>query len=89
MKILCSELYETQLKAILTQLALSDFKSAKDFKLYLDTLIINAPTKAKKYKKSIYFDDEAIKDIEYEEYTIPFFMDLEEDIYIMLGIIKK
>lgn len=47
------------------------------------------PTKAKKYKQSIYFDDERLKDIEYEGYVIPFILDEENKIYTVLGIIKK
>lgn len=90
MNILCSELYEKQLKEILESiLSQSDYETAKKFKLYLDTIILNMPTKAKKYKQSIYFDDERLKDIEYEGYLIPFILDEENKIYTVLGIIKK
>lgn len=90
MNILCSELYETQLKEILELiLSQSDYETAKKFKLYLDTIILNMPTKAKKYKKSIFFDDEHIKDIEYENYLIPFVFDDENKIFTVLGIVKK
>ncbi|MEA3371161.1 MAG: hypothetical protein U9Q40_07460 [Campylobacterota bacterium] len=90
MNILCSELYETQLKEILELvLSQSDYQTAKKFKLYLDTIILNMPTKAKKYKKSIFFDDEYIKDIEYENYLIPFVFDDENKIFTVLGIVKK
>ena len=87
MTIVCSELYEKQLKKILEDLMLNDIKSAKDFKMYLDTLIINAPTKSKKYKKSIFFDDENIKDIEYNGYKIPFLEENNANSFIILGII--
>jgi len=87
--IICSELYEKQLKEILeTIISQSDYQTAKKFKLYLDTIILNVPTKAKKYKTSIFFNDEAIKDIEYEEYLIPFILDDEKKKYIILGITK-
>ncbi len=89
MKIICSELYEKQLKEILSEIASHDFKTAKDFKTYLDTIIINAPTKSRKYKQSVFFDDENIKDIEYDKYTIPLLIDDENDSYIVLGIVKK
>lgn len=90
MNILCSELYEKQLKEILESiLSQSDYETTKKFKLYLDTIILNMPTKAKKYKQSIYFDDERLKDIEYEGYLIPFILDEENKIYTVLGIIKK
>ena len=73
MEILCSELYEKQLKEILLSMLKEDASSAKNFKMYLDTLIVNIPTKAKKYKKSIYFDNENIKDLQFDKYTIVFF----------------
>ena len=89
MEILCSELYEKQLQEILKPIADNDISHAKYFKMYLDTLIVNIPTKAKKYKKSIYCDDENIKDLEYENYTIVFYIDDSNTAYIILGIVKK
>ena len=87
MKIVCSTLYEEQLKAILAEF--ESLKSAKDFKLYLDTIIMNAPTKARKYKQSIYFDDVDVKDIEYENYTIVMHINEEKESYFLVGIVKK
>lgn len=89
MEILCSELYEKQLKEILLPMIEEDVSLAKKFKIYLDTLIVNIPTKAKKYKKSIYFNDENIKDLEYENYTIIFCIEESNTSYIIIGIIKK
>lgn len=89
MNILCTPLYEKQLKAILQEFAEEDFEATKSFKLYLDTIIINMPTKAQKYKKSIYFDDENIKDIEHEDFTIVFFIDKEKNNFLVLSIFKK
>jgi len=87
--IICSELYEKQLKEILESLVKEDFKATKSFKLYLDTLILNMPTKVKKYKTSIFFDDKNIKDLECQGYTIPFLVDEENDVFVVLGIVKK
>jgi len=87
MQIEVTQLFEDQLKAILEELLAIDIKLAKDFKLYLETIIINMPTKAKKYKKSIYFDDENIKDIDFQNYTIVFRVDGQN--YKVLGIFKK
>jgi len=89
MKIVCTPLYEEQLKALLSSFAEEDFKATKAFKLYLDTIIINIGTKAHKYKQSIHFDDENIKDIEHEEYTIIFFEDISNKNYVLLSIIKR
>ncbi len=87
MNILCTELFENQLKVILLKFSKEDFSATKSFKLYLDTIIINIPTKADKYKKSIYFDDDNIKDIPHENFTIIFFIDKEKSTYLILSII--
>jgi hypothetical protein len=88
MKIVCSELYVSQLKAILEEMVEYDFKATKSFKSYLDTIILNVPTKSKKYKKSILFDDENIKDIEHQGLRIPFMIDETNDVYVILGVTK-
>ena len=89
MRIICSKLYEEQLKEILDEMVATDFSAAKNFKMYLDTIMLNIPTKTKKYKQSIYFDEENIKDVEHQGYTIPFLIDQEKDIYVILGIVKQ
>lgn len=89
MQILVTSLFETQLKEILEHFASQDLEATKKFKLYLDTIIINIPTKANKYKKSLYFDDENIKDIPHEDYTIVFFMNEDKESYLILSIIQK
>ncbi|WP_297441589.1 hypothetical protein [Sulfurimonas sp.] len=88
MNILCTDLFQTQLQEILSTFVEEDYAATKNFKMYLDTIIINAPTKAKKFKKSIYFDDENIKDITHQGFIIPFYFDKENDCYLMLGIIQ-
>jgi len=88
MKILCSDVYQKQLKAILDTFSKEDLSATKNFKLYLDTIIINIPTKVNKYKKSIFFDNENIKDVEHKGFNIPFYIDKEDDTYLILGIVK-
>lgn len=89
MDIFTSKLYEQQLKDILLLLLEEDYKATKHFKMYLDTIILNMPSKEKKYKKSIYFDDENIKDILFQGCTIVFYIDKINNCYIILGITKK
>jgi len=89
MEILCSKSYEGQVKAILEPLIEDDIALAKKVKMYLDTLIINIHTKAKKYKKSIFFDDDNIKDLEFENYTVTFCIENGGSLYVILGIVKK
>jgi len=89
MNILASKVYETQLKEILDILIKIDYQQTKNFKMYLDTIILNMPSKLKKYQKSIYFDDDNIKDIQYNGCTIPFLTDIDKNLIILLGIASK
>ena len=89
MNIICSKLYQEQLKSILEPYLQSDPKGIKDFKLYLDTVILNMPSKVHKYKKSIYFEDDDIRDIEHQGYIIPFVYDGINNIFLILGIVEK
>jgi hypothetical protein len=88
MNIIASELYEKQLKEILEEMVLVDFNSAKNFKSYLDTIIINIPTKYNKYKKSVYFDDENIRDVVHGGFVIPFYTDESNKTFVILGIVE-
>jgi len=89
MDILASELYETQLKDILDEMITTDYKVAKNFKSYLDTIIINIPTKYNKYKKSIYYDDDNVRDVVHGGFVIPFYVDESNDTFVILGIVEK
>ncbi len=89
MQILTSKLFENQLKDILELLKEDDYQASKQFKMNLDSIVIEMLTKLKECKSSIYFDDENIKDIEFEEYYIPFLIDVSKSCYIVLGIIKR
>jgi hypothetical protein len=89
MTILCTETFEKQLKELLEEFAEEDLAACKNFKMYLDTIILNMPTKVQKFKKSIYFDDENIKDIEHRGLLMPFYIDEENDAYLILGIVKN
>jgi len=89
MNIVFSTLYKEQLEEALKTVKEEDPDNIKNFKMYLDTIIVNMHTKAKKYKKSIYFDDENIKDIQNQGFTIPFYIDEKNSRYILLGILPS
>lgn len=88
MNVLASSLYKEQLQEAIAFVKSQNESAVKSFELYLDTIIINMHTKVKKYKKSIYFDDENIKDIQNQGFTIPFFIDEKKNRYILLGIVS-
>ena len=89
MTVVSSPLFRKQLQAILKLMVASNPAAAKSFKLYLDTILLNLPTKATKYKTSIYFDDPDVRDIEHQGFTIPFFYDREHGVFALLGIIDN
>ena len=89
MNIVNSENYLLQFKKLVYDLVIEDIQNAKKFKLYVDTVVLNLATKLKKYKQSHYFDDENIKDIQHEGYTITFYVDEPIGVCVLLGIIKK
>jgi len=89
MNILVSNLYKEQLKQVLKVLDHGNENSSKSFKLYLDTVIINMHSKIKKYKQSIYFTNENVKDIDNQGFMIPFYIDQKKDFYVILGLIEK
>ncbi len=87
MNIINSLLFEEQFKALLLPLAKENPQETKKFKMYLDTIIINLPTKLNKYKKSVYFNDDNIRDIEHHGLRIPFYHDQQTDTFVLLGIL--
>ncbi|MDP3265822.1 MAG: hypothetical protein Q8M39_03225 [Sulfuricurvum sp.] len=88
-QIVSSTLFEEQFQEILDGLEKEDGNSAKSFKLYLDTVILNMQSKIAKYKPSIYFEDEKVKEIENQGYVIPFYTDEADETYVLLGVYKK
>ncbi len=87
MKILTTEKFENELKLILSaMLQQLDCKSAKNFKLYLDTIILNIPTKLHKYKVSSFFNDEHIKEIDYNGFKIFIYEDFLKKNIVLLSI---
>jgi len=88
-KILYTDLYKTQLMNILHIYAEVDFTATQKFKSYLDTIIINIPTKASKYKTSPLFNDENVKEIEHENFLIFFYSEIATQTFLILGIVEK
>ena len=89
MNVLSSSLYKEQLQEAIELVKKQNSDDLSGFELYLDTIIVNMHTKLKKYKKSIYFDNENIKDIQNQGFTIPFYIDEKKNIYVLLGIVNS
>lgn len=88
MQITNSPLYEERLKFILSEMLKQlGYDMTKNFKLYLDTIILNIPTKIEKYKISPFFDDENIKEIDFQGFKIFFYHDAQADNFVILSIV--
>ncbi len=80
--------YNAELKNILSYIAKSSPQNARYFKKELDDKILALPQMPYKFRQSIYFDDEQIRDLIYKGYTIPYLIDEENKVIVLLGIIK-
>ena len=89
MHVVSTPQFREDLKAALLPLIATNPQQAKSFKLYLDTILLNLPTKANKYKPSLYIDDPDARDIEHQGYTIPFYYDKNGAAFIILGMIDN
>ena len=89
MTILCSQTFQEQYKALLQEYAAIDYEAVKRYKMYLDTVILNMPTKLAKFKQSTLFDDENIYELEHQGHIIPFYKDEKEATILLLGLFKK
>lgn len=61
---------------------------ADEFEQKLKKAIVNTTNFPYKHRKSIYFDDDTIRDLIFKGYTIPFKIDEEENMIIVLSIVK-
>ncbi|WP_345985464.1 hypothetical protein WCX49_12820 [Sulfurimonas sp. HSL-1656] len=89
MKVVATPRFSEQLKTLLLGMAETDAEEAKRFKLYLDTILLNLPSKAQKYKPSIYSNETDVRDIEHQGCTIPFYYDSAASACVLLGIIDN
>ena len=61
---------------------------ANKFKIELKDKIENLIYMPYKFRKSIYFEDENIRDLIYKGYVIPYEIDQKNDLINILGIVK-
>lgn len=88
MNIFITPTFESQLQEILEELVEHDAAYAKSFKMYLDTILLNMPTKVGKYKSSEFIDEDGVQEIEHKGLKIPFYHNKQDETFVVLGIIK-
>jgi plasmid stabilization system protein ParE len=86
MKILFKESFVEKLGKQLEYISLDSPKSAQYFKNELLRLIREIPLNPYKYRKSIYFDDQYIRDLIYKGYTIVY--RINKDTIEVFGFVK-
>jgi len=89
MKIIETDLYINQLLKILKYISIDKISAAKKFKQNLSKNIKNLVNFPYKYRKSHYYNDENIRDMVFERYTIIYRIKKESNIIEVLEIFKK
>ena len=88
MQIIKTPHFSTELDAILDFIASDSISQALKFAdnlVYKLNEIENMPYK---HRKSIYFDDEGIRDLIFKGYTTTYYIDVQNDTILVLGIKK-
>ncbi len=80
--------FNDELKVILRFIALDSKERAKHFKNELIARVNNLGVMPYKYRKSIYFSDDNIRDYIFKGYVIPYYIDTRKDALTILGIVK-
>ncbi|ADN09073.1 type II toxin-antitoxin system RelE/ParE family toxin [Sulfurimonas autotrophica] len=88
MRIVRSKKYTTSLQEIMKFISFDSKNRALGFRNQLDKQISNIVNMPYKCRKSIYFDDEDIRDLIYKGYTIVYKVDEEKSTITIAGIKK-
>ncbi|EFV4361909.1 type II toxin-antitoxin system RelE/ParE family toxin, partial [Campylobacter jejuni] len=90
MQILESDLFTNELNIILSFIVRKESIKAKNtFKNDLYKALKKLDFMPYKFRKSLAFDDENVRDFIFKGYVIPYKIDKEKDLIIILGIYKE
>lgn len=89
MKITRTEEYQSELRAVLKHIANDKLSASKIFRKELNEQINNIPNFPYKYRKSIYFDDENIRDMIFKKYTINYEVNLNKNAILIFSIFNQ
>ena len=88
MQIIRGTNYLTKLQNIMEFIAKDSLSRALNFQIDLDAKINNLTNMPYKFRKSIYFNDENIRDLIFKGYVIPYKIDKIKDTINIIGIKK-
>ncbi|WP_418185496.1 type II toxin-antitoxin system RelE/ParE family toxin [Aliarcobacter vitoriensis] len=80
--------FNDSLFSILKYIAKDSPSRAKNFKIQIDNKIRNIPNMPFKARKSFHFDDQNTRDLIFKGYTIPYYIDENLSIIVILDIFK-
>ena len=80
--------YLQKLQSIMEFIAQDSLNQAIKFQVDLDEIIDDIPNMPFKYRKSIYFNDNNIRDLIFKGYVVPYKIDTTKNQIIIIGINK-
>ena len=89
MQIIYKKSFENQLLHIIDYIAKDKISASISFANELEKLILLIPDNPFKYKKSIYFENENIRDMSFKGYTITYKVNLGKDLIEVLRIFNR
>jgi len=89
MKIIYSPIFERELIDIIDFIAKDKPEASINFALELEKYILDIPNNPLKYRKSIYFNNDNIRDMIYKKYTIVYEINREKECIEILAIFNK
>jgi len=88
MKIVLSNKFSVSLNNTLDYIAKDSLSKSLHFKKELNKKIDNIKFMPYKYRKSLYYNNQNIRDLIFKGYTIPYLIDIENDKIVILDIFK-
>ena len=88
MQIIRDRFYLSRLDEIIDYMAQNSVEAAIKFVDKLDTKIDNLLNMPFKFRQSYYYEDEKIRDLIFKGYTIPYLVDTEKELIVILDIFK-
>jgi len=81
--------YQSELRTILKYIAKDKPSASMNFKQELNKQISDIPSFLYKHRKSIYFNNENIRDMIFKRYTLNYEINLESNTIFILSIFNK
>ena len=88
MEVVKKDTFDTQLDDVLDFIAEDSLNKAIEFMSELEDKLETLPYMPYKFRKSIYFEHDEIRDFIFKGYVIPYFIDKLESKIVLLGIVK-